>query len=161
MGRLLCVLKTHISCPRRNLPGRALQFTHCLGRYLVNSTPSVGFPGGTRGEAPACQCRGAAETGVRSLGWEDPLEKEMPPPQYSCLENPTDREQAALISCYFYVLSLLTWDEKRDLVSDDLAKTLGHPCGHLWHSDVRLRVQKCSPQGTSFKKTCCYRRNFF
>ena len=28
------------------------------------------------------------ETHVQSLGWEDPLEKEMTtPPQYSCLEN--------------------------------------------------------------------------
>ena len=30
------------------------------------------------------------ETLIQSLGWEDPLEKEMethPPPQYSCLEN--------------------------------------------------------------------------
>ena len=32
------------------------------------------------------------ETWVRSLGREDPLEKGMTtPPQYSCLENPTDR----------------------------------------------------------------------
>ena len=34
------------------------------------------------------------ETEVRSLGWEDPLEKEMGngnPLQYSCLENPMDR----------------------------------------------------------------------
>ena len=31
------------------------------------------------------------ETRVRSLGWEDPLEKEMAIPlQYSCLENPMD-----------------------------------------------------------------------
>ena len=31
------------------------------------------------------------ETSVRSLGWEDPVEKEMATPlQYSCLENPTD-----------------------------------------------------------------------
>ena len=29
---------------------------------------------------------------VRSLGWKDPLEKEMATPlQYSCLENPMDR----------------------------------------------------------------------
>ena len=33
------------------------------------------------------------ETGVQSLGWEDPLEKGMANPlQYSCLENPLDRE---------------------------------------------------------------------
>ena len=32
------------------------------------------------------------ETCVQSLGWEDPLEKEMANPfQYSCLENPMDR----------------------------------------------------------------------
>ena len=32
------------------------------------------------------------ETRLRSLGWEDPLEKEMATPlQYSCLENPMDR----------------------------------------------------------------------
>ena len=31
------------------------------------------------------------ETWVRSVGQEDPLEKEMAPPlQYSCLENPMD-----------------------------------------------------------------------
>ena len=30
------------------------------------------------------------ETQVRSLGWEDPLEKEKYPLQYSCLENPMD-----------------------------------------------------------------------
>ena len=31
------------------------------------------------------------ETQVRSLGWEDPLEKDMATPiQYSCLENPMD-----------------------------------------------------------------------
>ena len=32
------------------------------------------------------------ETWVRSLGWEDPLEKEMEPSQYSCLGNHMDRE---------------------------------------------------------------------
>ena len=33
------------------------------------------------------------ETQVQSLGWEDPLEEGMATPlQYSCLENPMDRE---------------------------------------------------------------------
>ena len=32
------------------------------------------------------------ETQVRSLGWGDPLEEGMATPQYSCLENPMDRE---------------------------------------------------------------------
>ena len=31
------------------------------------------------------------ETQVRSLGWEDPLEKEMATYSCSCLENPMDR----------------------------------------------------------------------
>ena len=31
------------------------------------------------------------EAQVRSLGWDDPLEKEMAAPLCSCLENPTDR----------------------------------------------------------------------
>ena len=30
------------------------------------------------------------ESWVQSLGWEDPLEKEMAPLQYSYLENPMD-----------------------------------------------------------------------
>ena len=42
------------------------------------------FAGGSEGKASAC----IQEARVRSLGWEDPLEKEM---QYSCLDNPMDR----------------------------------------------------------------------
>ena len=36
----------------------------------------LGFPGGTSGKEPACQCR-RQETRVRSLGQEDPLEEGM------------------------------------------------------------------------------------
>ena len=36
-----------------------------------------GFPSGTSGKEPACQCRRLKETWVRSLGWEDPLEEGM------------------------------------------------------------------------------------
>ena len=32
---------------------------------------------GVSSKEPACQCRRSKETWVRSLGWEDPLEKEM------------------------------------------------------------------------------------
>ena len=48
----------------------------------------MGFPGGSAVKnLPAMQ-----ETQIQSLGWEDPLEKEMANPlQYSCLENPIDR----------------------------------------------------------------------
>ena len=35
----------------------------------------MGFPGGASGKEPACQCRRRKR--VLSLGWEDPLEKEM------------------------------------------------------------------------------------
>ena len=35
-----------------------------------------GFPGGTSGKEPACQCR-MCETPVQSLGLEDPLEEGM------------------------------------------------------------------------------------
>ena len=38
----------------------------------------MGFPGGTSGKEPACQCRGQTQdTRVRFLGQEEPLEKEM------------------------------------------------------------------------------------
>ena len=48
----------------------------------------MGFPGGLDGKASVCN----AGDPVRSLGWEDPLEKEMGNPfQYSRLENPMDR----------------------------------------------------------------------
>ena len=43
----------------------------------------MGFPGGSAGKEPAMQ-----ETQAPSLGWEDPLEEEGNPLQYSCLENP-------------------------------------------------------------------------
>ena len=39
---------------------------------------SLGFPGGTRGKEPACQCsRLEREMQVQSLGREDPLEEGM------------------------------------------------------------------------------------
>ena len=44
--------------------------------YIIGGMNLEGFPGGTRGTGPACQCR-RHKTCVQSLGWEDPLEKEM------------------------------------------------------------------------------------
>ena len=38
------------------------------------------------------------ETRVQSLGWEDPLEKEMAPFQYSYLETPWMEEPGRLLS---------------------------------------------------------------
>ena len=46
---------------------------HQIWKELVSS---LGFPGGARGKELACQSR-RQETWVRSLGWEDPLEKDM------------------------------------------------------------------------------------
>ena len=43
---------------------------------LVKSRRATGLPGGASGKGPACQRR-RQEIRVRSLGWEDPLEKEM------------------------------------------------------------------------------------
>ena len=45
--------------------------------FKVKSSQYLGFPGGTSGKEPACQCRRHNKTRVRSLGREDPLEKEM------------------------------------------------------------------------------------
>ena len=46
---------------------------HQIWKELVSSS---GFPGGARGKELTCQGR-RHETWVRSLGWEDPLEKDM------------------------------------------------------------------------------------
>ena len=40
--------------------------------YIISYTQVVGFPGGSDGKASTMR-----ETQVQSLGWEDPLEKEM------------------------------------------------------------------------------------
>ena len=50
-----------------------------------------GFPGGTSGKEPTCQCRRHKKTRVQSPGQEDPLPEHGNPLQYSCLENPVDR----------------------------------------------------------------------
>ena len=50
----------------------------------------MGFPGGSAGKEPAMQ-----ETQAPSLGWEDPLEEEGNPLQYSCLENPHGKRSLA------------------------------------------------------------------
>ena len=36
----------------------------------------MGFPGGTSGKEPACQCRRHERHAFRSLGWEDPQEED-------------------------------------------------------------------------------------
>ena len=44
---------------------------------MGDTTPYTGFPGGAGGKEPTRQCRRHKKHGVRSLGWEDPLEKGM------------------------------------------------------------------------------------
>ena len=43
---------------------------------LVLLRHQLGFPGGTSGKEPVCQCR-KGETQAKSLGQEDPLEEGM------------------------------------------------------------------------------------
>ena len=53
---------------------------------LISATPSGGFPGGSKVKnLPTMQ-----EMPIWSLGWEDPLEKDMTTLQDSCLGNPMD-----------------------------------------------------------------------
>ena len=76
-------------------PGNALSL-FCKGPNPVQ----VGLPGDSDGKNPPA----ILETWVRSLGWEDPLEKGMAtrhPLQYACLENSMDRRvwQATVQGC--------------------------------------------------------------
>ena len=43
----------------------------------VHNNASRVFPGGASSKEPTCQCRRHKRNWVQSLGWEDPLEKEM------------------------------------------------------------------------------------
>ena len=52
--------------------------------FISDNSQNVGFPSGSDGKASVCN----AGNLVQSLGWEDPLEKEMA--AHSCLENPMD-----------------------------------------------------------------------
>ena len=45
--------------------------------FYFSSIDDLGFPGGTSGKEPACQCRRHKKREVRSLGREDPLEERM------------------------------------------------------------------------------------
>ena len=51
----------------------------------------MGFPGGTSGKEPACQCRRHKETWDLFLGWEAPPRRAWQPTSVFCLENPMDR----------------------------------------------------------------------
>ena len=65
-------------------------FTTLLLLELENLSQPLGFPGGTRGKEPCCQCRRYKRSGFTAWG-KSPGEGHGEPPQYSCLENPMDR----------------------------------------------------------------------
>ena len=50
-------------------------------KIFIKTIVDLGFPSGSDGKEPACN----AGDQIRSLGWEDPLEKGMA--THSCLEN--------------------------------------------------------------------------
>ena len=52
----------------------------------------MGFPGGTSGEEPTCQCRKQKGSSSIPGSGRFPGEGNGNPLQYSCLENPMDRE---------------------------------------------------------------------
>ena len=61
------------------------------GEKLMLSVLRWGFPGGTSGKEPACQCRRRKRRGlIPGLG-SSPGGGNGNPLQYSCLENPMDR----------------------------------------------------------------------
>ena len=51
----------------------------------------MGFPGGTNGKEPACQCRRHKRCRFHPWVGKIPCRRAWQPLQYSCLENPMDR----------------------------------------------------------------------
>ena len=69
----LCLLLSSIShCSRQTLFCIESPESKELYKHLYLQ---VGLPSGASGKEPACQCRRCKRRGIRSLGWEDPLEK--------------------------------------------------------------------------------------
>ena len=60
--------------------------------YCYSLTKSPGFPGSTSGKEPVCQCRRHRRYGFNPGSGRSPGGGNGNPLQYSCLENPTDRE---------------------------------------------------------------------
>ena len=66
----------------------------CLdSKLFISNTimPGRGFPGGTRGKEPACQCRIYKRHRFDPWVVKIPWRRACNPLQYSCLENPMDR----------------------------------------------------------------------
>ena len=97
---------TFTTCPTRNLPGSALQFTHFLDCYLINSICNVGFPGGASGKEPACQCRGQKRGGfdpwVGKIPWR---RKWQPPPVFLPGESCGQRASSINFILFLYAVS--------------------------------------------------------
>ena len=53
-----------------------------------------GFPGSASGKEPVCQCRRHKRGGINPWVGKTPGEGNGTPLQYSCLENPMDRERS-------------------------------------------------------------------
>ena len=68
-------------------------------KHLVYEVCTRGFPGGTSGQEPACQCR--RYKGLRLDPWVGKIawRKAWQPLKYFCLENPTDRGAWQAIVC--------------------------------------------------------------
>ena len=65
-----------------------------ISRY--RSPYSMGFPGGTTGQEPACQCRRHTRYGFDRWLGRSPGGGHGNPLQYSCLENPMTEEPGQL-----------------------------------------------------------------
>ena len=59
--------------------------------FLKDTDCLLGFPAGTSGKEPTCQCRRCRRLGFDLWVGKSPEEGNGNPLQYSCLENPRDR----------------------------------------------------------------------
>ena len=60
--------------------------------HIAKNTRKKGFPGGTCGKEPTCQSRRHKRCGIDPWVRKIPGGRHCDPLQYSCLENPMDRE---------------------------------------------------------------------
>ena len=60
--------------------------------FCWSPTTAGGFPGGTSGKEPTCQCRSGRRCGLHPGSGKSPGGGHSHPPQPSCLENPVDGE---------------------------------------------------------------------
>ena len=63
----------------------------CPGLRLLDHMVALGFPGGTSGKEPPCQCRRHKDESLTPWSGRSPGGGPGNPLQYSCLENSLDR----------------------------------------------------------------------